>query len=289
VGAQASYLSQNDLTEHVGLGTVTEVDSLIVTWPSGLRQAMGNVAAGQTIHIVEGVKSLAIPEFWSLYREATNARSEGRFAAARDAYRQALALNDRHEDVLYYLGNMEFELGNFRAAEIAWRRLAEINSASARAHSRLGDLYACPDAGAPWDLRRAEAEYARASALNREETGPLLRLGEVALLQGDLKGAAQHFTAVIATHPRSVEAHYLKGYVAWKRGDKAAAGAAYRDAEAFTRAALAAAPPAVPSEGDTKHGTTPLVVHPARCQLFGSDLAPYATLDRRLQQVAPPH
>jgi tetratricopeptide (TPR) repeat protein len=289
VGAQASYLSQNDLTEHVGLGPVTEVDSLIVTWPSGLRQAMGNVAAGQTVHIVEGVKSLAVREFWSLYREATNARSEGRFAAARDAYREALALNDRHEDVLYYLGNMEFELGNFRAAEIAWRRLAEINSASARAHSRLGDLYACPDAGAPWDLRRAEAEFARAAALNREETGPLLRLGEVAVLQGDLKGAAQHFTAVIATHPRSVEAHYLKGYVAWKRGDKAAAGAAYRDAEAFTRAALAAAPPAAPSEGDTRHGTTPLVVHPARCQLFGSDLAPYATLDRRLQQVAPPH
>jgi tetratricopeptide (TPR) repeat protein len=229
----------------------------------------------------------AIAKFWSLYRDATAARIAGRFTDARASYRNALALNPRHEDVRYYLGNVELELGNFRAAEVEWRELVSINPSSARAHSRLGDLYACPDTGALWDLARAQAEYARAAALNREETGPLVRLGEVALLRGDRKTASDQFGAVMVTHPRSVEAHYLKGYVAWKDGDKAAAAALYQQAQA-----LASAPqpvPQAPSEGDTKQGTTPLVVHPARCRLFGDELAPYASLDHRLQQVAASH
>jgi len=53
VGAQASYLSQNDPTEHFGLGALTEVDSVVVTWPSGIRQRLTKVAAGQTLRIVE--------------------------------------------------------------------------------------------------------------------------------------------------------------------------------------------------------------------------------------------
>ena len=54
VGAQASYLSQNDLTEHFGLGTTPEVDSLVVTWPSGIRQVLTRVASGETLRLVEG-------------------------------------------------------------------------------------------------------------------------------------------------------------------------------------------------------------------------------------------
>ena len=296
IGAQASYLSQNDLTEHIGLGALTTVDSVVVNWPSGIRQVMTNIAANQTIEIVEQAtpgESLtghaAIAKFWSLYRDATTARIEGRFSDARGSYRQALTLNPRHEDVRYYLGNVELELGDYHAAEVEWRALVGINPSSARAHSRLGDLYACPDTGAPWSLVRAQAEYSRAAALNREETGPLVRLGEVALLRGDLKTAGQQFDAVMVTHPRSVEAHYLRGYVAWKNGDKTAAAALYQQAQA-----LASAPQPVsqaPSEGDTKRGTTPIVVHPTRCQLFGEgdQLAPYASLDHRLQQIAASH
>jgi tetratricopeptide (TPR) repeat protein len=297
VGAQASYLSQNDLTEHFGLGTLTNVDSIVVVWPSGGRQALTNVAGGQTVRIVEGLDAVqaaadsepgrqAVREFWSRYREGTTARVAGRIGEARDAYRKALELNPRHEDVLYYLGNMELELGDFGAAEIAWRRLVDINPGSARTHSRLGDLYACPDSGAPWKLARAQAEYARAAELNREETGPLVRLGEVAVLRGDMATAVRQFDAVIVTHPRSVEAHYLKGYVAWKRGQSAAAAAELQNA-----VALASAPQPVqqaPSEGDTKQGTTPLVVRRVRCRLFEDDLN-YSRLDQRLHQIASLH
>ncbi|HLZ45703.1 MAG TPA: tetratricopeptide repeat protein, partial [Gemmatimonadales bacterium] len=211
----------------------------------------------------------------------------GDVTAARDSYQKALALDPQHEDVLYYLGNMELELGNYRAAEVAWRHLVKVNPASARAHSRLGDLYACPDSGAPWDLARAAAEVDTAAALNREETGPLLKLGEVALLRGDLAAARAQFDAVIATQPRNVEAHYLDGYVTWKRGDRAAAARQYQAARD-----LAHTPPtiqAAPSEGDTKHGTTPLVARSTRCHIFGEELEPYPQLDRRLQQIASLH
>jgi tetratricopeptide (TPR) repeat protein len=228
-----------------------------------------------------------VREFWASFRAATSARVAEQTTAARDAYRNALELNPEHEDALYYLGSMELELGNYREAEVAWRRLVAINPGSARAHSRLGDLYACPDSRAPWNLATAEAEYARAAELNREETGPLLRLGEVAVLRGDLATAVMQFDAVIVTHPRSVEAHYLKGYVAWKRGQQAAAAAELR-----TAVALASAPQLVqqaPSEGDTKQGTTPLVVHRGRCRMFGDQLEHYAQLDRRLKQVASLH
>lgn len=229
----------------------------------------------------------SVREFWTRYRAATNARVAGDVAAARDAYRTALALNPQHEDVLYYLGNMELELGNYGAAEIAWRRLLEINAASARTHSRLGDLYACPDSGAPWDVARADAEFSRAAALNREETGPLLRLGEVALLRRDLDVALSHFEAVLVTHPRSVEAHYLAGYVGWKHGRRDLAAEQYQTARALAQAPQTI--PAAPSEGDTRRGMTPLVVRTPRCRIFGEELEPYAHLDRRLEQITSPH
>jgi len=299
VGAQASYLSQNDLTEHFGLGALTQADSVSIVWPGGGHQMLTDVAAGQTLRVVEGGTATraataadssagrqSLLEFWTLYRAATTARVDGRIAEARETYSQALALNPRHEDVLYYLGNMDFELGHFRDAETAWRRLVEVNAGSARAHSRLGDVYACPDSGAPWDLDRAQTEFARAAELNREETGPLLRLGEVALLRGDLSRAQAQFDAVIVTHPRSVDAQFFKGYVAWKRGQQSVAAAQLRTALALARAPQTVQ--AVPAEGDTKLGTAPLVARRARCVLF-DDRLEYARLDRRLEQIAALH
>ncbi len=288
VGAQASYLSQNDLTEHFGLGARRQVDSVVVTWPDGTRHTQTQVAADQTVRVRpgSGTSQDAIREFWTRYREATAARAAGRLDAARDAYRQARALDPRHEDVLYYLGNMELELENYGEAERAWQQLAQVNPASARAHSSLGDLYACPDSGAPWNLARAAREFARAAELNREETGPLLRLGEVAVLRGDWSRAVRYFDAVIGSHSRSVEAHFLKGYVAWKRGQHDVARAQYRAAETLAHGAQPVQP--APAEGDTKHGTAPLGSRATRCGLF-NQLEPYDDLDRRIQQATSRH
>jgi hypothetical protein len=58
IGAQPSYASQNDLTEHFGLGAHERVDSLEVIWPSGIRQVRTDIRAGQSIEIVEDDASL---------------------------------------------------------------------------------------------------------------------------------------------------------------------------------------------------------------------------------------
>lgn len=53
IGVQSSYLSQNSLTEHFGLGRAATVDTLEVYWPSGIRQVLTEVEAGRRLHIVE--------------------------------------------------------------------------------------------------------------------------------------------------------------------------------------------------------------------------------------------
>jgi hypothetical protein len=54
VRAGSSYLSQNDLRAHFGLGTVTTVDRLEVRWPSGRIDTFPSVAADQIVTIEEG-------------------------------------------------------------------------------------------------------------------------------------------------------------------------------------------------------------------------------------------
>jgi len=218
----------------------------------------------------------AVRRFWEVYRRATDLRTAGRWAEARDAYREALALDPDHEDALYYLGNTELELGDYQGAAAAWERLVAVNPASARGHSRLGDLYACPEPGAPRDLSRAEAEYRRALELNREETGPLLHLGELALIRGDLPAASSAFAAVIASNPRSVEAHLLQGYLSWKQGRTGSALERFRHAVELAHAPPPAQP--TPGEGDTKRGTAPAAAPSTICR-------PFAALVRALAQV----
>lgn len=58
IGAQSSYLSQNSLTEHFGLGSESKADTLEIVWPSGITEVFHDVASGQRLHIVEGKNPL---------------------------------------------------------------------------------------------------------------------------------------------------------------------------------------------------------------------------------------
>lgn len=196
-----------------------------------------------------------IREFWEVYREATASRVAGDPSRAAVSYQRALVLNPQHEDALYYLGNMYLELGRFEEAAAAWERLVRVNPNSSRAHARLGDLYFCPEPGAPVDLARAELEYRRALEINQEETGPLLRLGEIQLVRGRLGEALRLLDAVIGANAGSVEAHALKGYVAWRQGDTSAAFVLFAQAVDLARPRE---PAGLPGEGDTRRGRAPL-------------------------------
>jgi tetratricopeptide (TPR) repeat protein len=210
--------------------------------------------------------------FWERYRAATRHRIDGRPAEAAFAYARALELDDAHEDALYYLGNVQMERGLVAEAEQAWERLAEVNPSSARAHARLGDLRLCVEGERLPDPARAAASFERALRINQEQTGPLLRLGQAALLQGQRGRAEEHFRAVLGSNPESSEAHFHAGYVAWKSGDREAAEAHFRAAVGAARQGGAAGTPGaggpVVGEGDTRRGAAPMVAAEVTCQLF---------------------
>ena len=272
LGAQAPYLSQNSPIETFGLGALTKVDTLVVAWPSGVRQVRTELAANQRVTIDEdpsGVPAAPagsdrgrVQAFWDLYRQATSERVGGHVEAAASAYDRALALDPEHEDALYYAGSMRFTLGEFGDALRAWRRLAGVDPRSGRTHSQLGTLFMCLDSGAPFDLDSAEAHLRLADRINREQTAPRLHLGEIALIRGDLATARRVFEEVLRTNAQSRPAYFYTGYIAWRRGDSASARAAY--------ASSAAASEATPSlgglsgEGDTKSGSALGQQH-ARC------------------------
>jgi hypothetical protein len=54
VRSGGSYLSQNDLRLHFGLGSVTKADLVEVRWPSGQVDRLSNVSANQLIWVKEG-------------------------------------------------------------------------------------------------------------------------------------------------------------------------------------------------------------------------------------------
>ena len=54
VRAGSSYLSQNDLRLHFGLGEAASVDRVEVTWPSGRSEVVTGVSANQIVTIQEG-------------------------------------------------------------------------------------------------------------------------------------------------------------------------------------------------------------------------------------------
>lgn len=214
--------------------------------------------------VVSAAERDRVRRFWEVYRTATAHRTAGRSAEAAAEYRRALALDPDHLDALYYLGSMELDLGNFAAAERAWERLLARDPTSARAHAQLGTLYFCIGEGPAVHPDRARAQFERAAAINREETGHLLSLGEIALVEGHPDRARELFDAVIGSHYSSVEAHFYQGYLAWTSGAPA------RAAE-WLAAAVRLAGPSAPAgegagEGDTRAGSAPMVHPPSRCE-----------------------
>ena len=54
VRSGSSYLSQNDLRVHFGLGECTTVDRLEVFWPSGLVESFADLSSNRVLVIREG-------------------------------------------------------------------------------------------------------------------------------------------------------------------------------------------------------------------------------------------
>jgi tetratricopeptide (TPR) repeat protein len=162
-------------------------------------------------------------QFWAAYHAASRHRSAGQLDQAVVAYAQALQLRPNHEDSLYYLGNCYLEQGAFDRAQEAYRRLIAVNpQGSSRGYMQLALTHASPAPGAPFDLAEARRLFQRALDVD-PDSGALLGLGEVALLEGDWAAAAAALRRAGDDNQMSVAVPYLLGYLAFRRGDRAAA------------------------------------------------------------------
>jgi len=279
VGAGPSYLSQSPPGEaHFGLGAATQIDRLTIAWPGGRTDEFAGLPANAVVTLVEGEPPLiaaggprdrtAVVRFWRTFQQATALRMKRDFAAAETTYREALAIDPAHEDSLYYLGQVLAEAGRPDEARDQFRRLVAVNPHSARGHLALGALLSSPGSGGAADIAQAEIHLRRAHDINGEETGPLVRLGEVLIVRGDPVGARRFFEDAARTNPKSVDAPFLAGYLLWEAGDRGGAAAALDRARAAAK--VQAPTKGVLGEGDRK--AAPPLESPLGKTLFG-DLA----------------
>ncbi len=216
---------------------------------------LGALAVGACAHETDPARNPVPDEqrrrvvlFWDRLNAATAARIGGDCARARDLYLEALRLDPKHEDCLYYLGQCHRELKQPAEARRSFERLVEVNPASARGHLALGALLASSDPGEPLDLQTAEAHLRRAHEINGEETAPMVRLGEVLIVRGQAQDARSWLEAAARTNPKSVEAAFLAGYLLWEAGDRQGAEACLRKALQASR--TEGPPKGVLGEGD---------------------------------------
>lgn len=193
-----------------------------------------------------------IRQFWKVFRRATDHRIAGRINEALQDYTNSSKLNDNHEDSWYYLGAVHRSLGHLKEAENAWKRLTLINPNSARAFLQMGNLYLDFPESELFNLQLAESSFKIALEINQEETGSILRLGQVALLGGDLKSAQKYFSDVIASNFKSVDGYILNGYIAWKIKSHSLALNHFKNAINYSK--ITKPTSGVLGEGDTKTG-----------------------------------
>ncbi len=217
IGAQSSYLSQNDASQIFGLGDASLADSVVITWVTGQRTVKRDVRS-TTALVVPFEKSGAdsrreTMDFWADFRAATRHRMESRPAEAATAYRRALASRPDHEDGLYYLGAMAYVLGDEEQADSAWARLAQINSRAPRALMQLGSMRLCRPESDYYDPEAARDFFAAALSENRTATGPMMSLGYASLALRDEANAARWFETVLQSDPENRSAWVWSVYL----------------------------------------------------------------------------
>jgi enediyne biosynthesis protein E4 len=249
----ASYLSQSTATLHFGLGEAARVDRLEVRWPDGTVELYGPLEADSHWQLTQGepaprrlaagaaalASGAAAPldrqqvvAFWGAQRAAMDAmKRRGDLDEAIRHFRRALAIDPGHEDSRYYLADCLWLQGHTHEALAELDELRRRSPGSHRAHRQWATLRAA-SAQTQADLAAAAEVAERALAINREETGALLLLGEIALLRGEPRQADRHLEHACRSNPRAVGGFFLRGHVAWQAGDGEAARDLLRQAAA---------------------------------------------------------
>lgn len=308
--SSVSYLSQSSRTLHFGLGSATHANRIEVRWLGGSTSSFDNLKANATYELTENdpiprkIQPAAPPlspqsqshplsdrqhtrNFWSRQRAAMAAmKVEKNNARAAALFREALLLDPAHEDSLYYLASCLASLGEIEEALDHLAHLKRINPQSQRAFIHWGTLRALSARSAD-DLHAAEVSLKHAHAVNPEETGALLILGEVALLRGNSLLAEEQLAAACRTNPKATGGFFLRAYLAWKGGRSA-------DAVKLLQQARASLGPDWQPKGATSEGDVQQKQHVEKTPLSAywelwdgtsnPDLS-FAPIDRYLNRV----
>ena len=231
-----SYLSQSSRVIHFGLGEATQIEKLSVSWPGRGTDTYTGLDADSIWEVAEGdpvprrrgpAASLPTREndrarlvqFWEAQRAAMRAmKVDGDIAAAVPLFRKALAIRPDHEDSLYYLANCLAIQGDHPGARELLEKLIRNNPRSHRGYKQIG-IFLADSATTPGEIEAARQAVEKAVAINPEETGALLVLGEIELIRGDLAEAERHLSLACRTNPRATGGFFLRAYIVWKRGE----------------------------------------------------------------------
>jgi len=248
-GSEVSYLSGSVTDIHIGLGVYAGEVQVRVSWLGGGTQSFSVERTDCTVLLTEGVaevtyiQSLAATQrekhplgatgrrlkgeayltFQKTFREATQLRIARQYGRSESLYVRVLELDPEHLDARYYLGSVLFDQSRYAEAAEAWSDLLAISPKSTKGHFMMGVLHACPLPGAPTNFDLAQDQFSEVYELNKEDSGVVLRLGEVALLRGDAVQAREFLEKGVGSNFSSADGHYLLSYVLWEAGDTARA------------------------------------------------------------------
>lgn len=208
-----------------------------------------------------------IVNFWNFYDKATDLRTQAEYEKAIAYYKMALEIDSTHKNSLYYLGNMYLAIQNFEESETFWKKLSNSYSQSARGHSQLGNLYSCKSSGNTlYNLESAKDQFQAAVRINAEETGPLLQLAKIRMIDGKYDEAEKMLNDVTSSNFRSIEAYFLAGFLYWKKSD--IDGAKRQLEQAVSIHAESGKDSSNIGEGETKTGDGPMLATSFRCSLL---------------------
>jgi len=221
----ASYLSQNDARLFFGLGASEEAAQVEIAWPSGIRQVLTAVRAGQVLRVVEpdasappavahAASAPAAPpgrdveeleQFWQQAPLVLPPKMRAPLpptaplSELRAAARTAPEVVDVHMELAAALVRQRA----YDEAEAAYRRALQLDAGAAQAYVGLGKLYA--DRGA---LAQADTALRQAISLDSTLAEPHYVLGNIHLSQQRLTAAAPLYERAIALAPRHLQAYF---------------------------------------------------------------------------------
>jgi tetratricopeptide (TPR) repeat protein len=184
----------------------------------------GAIALGRDLLKRRPDMPLTLVHLAFLYNEAGDHRG------AAEAIRRALALNPAAADVAALAGAYLTEAG--LAAEAAALLGAYVQAPDPDVDVLIAYGVALASENRP---REALAVFERARSMDTANAMPLVNIGTVHLMAGDLERAARAFTAAVELDPRAAKAHNGLGVIAAERQ-------AYDEAIAHWRQAVAADP-----------------------------------------------